>query len=271
MRHFICGFLLLLLQATISSAAPPEPDQLRDRLETSVEEASKVGTKTASLQTERQQLLQEIQDFELKAAWADYQLEKHSKWLATEKANIGTLNANLQRAAQAREQLEPLLEVLYADLEAHVEADLPFHETERRNRLAHIRSTLDDPQASLPDRFRRVMESIQVELDYGYTVDVGRKLVQRGDTKTEEATTLRLGRLALFRLLGNNSRLERFDRASGQWLEIADQSILEVEKALEIADKKRVSTLLYLPVGTLPPHGSSPQPLPIARSSEVSQ
>ncbi len=60
-----------------------------------------------------------------------------------------------------------------------------------------------------------------------------------------------MGRLSLFRLLGNNSSLERYDREKEAWLALSSTSIYEVEKAVEIARKKRVSSLLFLPVGAV--------------------
>mgnify|MGYP002398469862 CR=1 FL=1 len=206
--HRICvGACLALLFSICAWAGPSEPEQLRDKLESSVQQASQVGKETAAWQMEKQRLLSEIQDFELKAAWADYQLEKTEKWLATEQNNVETLAGNLKKAASTREQLEPLLEVFYADLEDHVRADLSFLADERKRRLAHIRSTLDDPEASLSDKLGRLFEAMQVEVDYGYSVDVTEELVKNSEGEDTQAVVFRLGRLSLFRFLEGNSLL----------------------------------------------------------------
>lgn len=226
------------------------PEQLRNRLEMSVKNASDVGQKTAAWQVERQRLLEQIQDLDLKAAWADFQLEKTEKWLSTEKNNIEILTTNIARATTTREQLEPFFEVLYADLENHVLLDLPFLTEERRRRLAYIRSTLDDPEAQLSDKLGRLLEAMQVEVDYGYTVEVSEELTEGDAGETVQAMIFRLGRLSLFRLLSNNSHLERYDSDDDVWRPLPDGSIFEMEKAIEIARKKRVSSLLFLPVGT---------------------
>ncbi|MBN4046043.1 DUF3450 family protein, partial [bacterium AH-315-P11] len=53
------------------------------------------------------------------------------------------------------------------------------------------------------------------------------------------------------RLLGDGSRLERYNSATEEWQELPARSVFEVKKAVEIARKKRVSSLLFLPVGPL--------------------
>lgn len=242
-----CG-LLFIMVCNPCLAADNDPVQLQKQLEQSITEASSVGKKTAAWQQERELLLAEIQDLELKVAWADFQLEKTEKWLATEQNNTRTLETNLAKAANTREQLEPFFEVLYEGLETHIDNDLPFLEQERSRRLAHIRSILDTAGSSLSDKLGRLLEAIQVEVDYGYTVDVTQELVHKQDGETTQASVFRLGRLALFRLLENGTELERFNNDNNSWEPLAENAIPDIEKAMEIARKKRVSTLLYLPI-----------------------
>ncbi|MBL4902234.1 DUF3450 domain-containing protein [Desulfocapsa sp. AH-315-G09] len=228
-----------------------EPEQLLQRVESSVKKASLVGKRTVAWQGERQQLIEDIQNLELKLAWAEFQLEKTEKWLVTENNNIAILQKNLSRAAATRENIAPLLEVLYEELEKHVESDLPFQQEERMRRLAHVRSTLDDPGSQLSDKLGRLLDAMQVELDYGYSVEATEELVEDTNGTRMQATVFRLGRLALFRLLGDGSRLERYNSATEEWQELPARSVFEVKKAVEIARKKRVSSLLFLPVGPL--------------------
>ncbi|PHR29874.1 MAG: hypothetical protein COA36_03195 [Desulfotalea sp.] len=249
--HFLTS--LLIITTNQCWAMESKPIQLHQRLEQAVNSASTVGTKTAAWQQEKQFLLTEIQDLELKTAWADFQLEKTKKWLTTEQTNTRTLETNLQNGAATREQLEPFLELLYAELETHINSDLPFLQQERNRRLAHIRLTLDDPEAPLSDKLGRLLRAIQVEVDYGYSIDVTKDLVTTPKGETTQASIFRLGRLSLLRLLNNGTQIERYNKKTNTWMHLTDDSIHEVEKAMEIARKKRVSTLLFLPIG----HGAS--------------
>jgi len=246
--YFYFYGLLFIMPGNHCLAADNDPVQLQKQLEQSITKASSVGKKTAAWQRERELLLAEMQDLELKVAWADFQLEKTEKWISTEKNNTNILQTNLAKAANTREQLEPFFEVLYADLEAHIKNDLPFLEKERTRRLAHIRSLLDTAETSLSDKLGRLLEAIQVEVDYGYTVDVTKELVHNENGETTQVSVFRLGRLSLFRLLENGTQLERFNKNNNSWEPLTDNVIPDIVKAMEIARKKRVSTLLYLPI-----------------------
>ena len=232
-------------------AVATAPAELHGQLQQAIVEAGKTGEKTEAWLNERQQLLDEIQSLELKKAWAEFQLAKTERWLEAEVENTALLEENLAKAAATREQLEPFLEVLYETLEHHVQKDMPFNQEERSRRLAFIRSTLDDPTKGLSDKLGRIFEAMQVEVDYGYTVEAGEELAELGQNQFSQATLFRLGRLSLFRIFGGQGRLERFDGRSGEWVEVSARYIPEVEKAIDIARKKRVTTLLNLPVGTM--------------------
>ena len=253
MRTFTVPALVCLLSGFFSQelAAAPTPEALRDTIQHSVTGASETGRSTAAWQSEKQQLIQEIQELELKVAWTRFQLDKTRQWLASEQGHVETLNDNLARAETTRNSLTPLLEVLYGDLERHVHSDLPFLPEERSRRLAHIRTTLDSADATLSDKLGRLLEAMQVEADYGYSVDAHDELVQLADNTTAKATVFRLGRLSLFRLLEEGKRVERYDHQQKRWLAVPPQLAFEIEKGIDIANKKRVATLLSLPIGTL--------------------
>lgn len=253
-RKEICPFICLAVlwsgvSTGLAGAAETTPVQAHTRLLQSIDGAAATGKRTQAWQNERQQLLDEIQALELQRAWAEFQLEKTERWLAAELKNTTVLEKNLASAAATREQLEPFLEVLYETLELHVQRDMPFNLVERNRRLVFIRSALDDPGRSLSDKLGRLFEAMQVEVDYGYTVEAGEELVELAGGQFCRATLLRLGRLALFRILDGGNRLERFEVQSGKWVEISVSYIPEVEKAMDIARKKRVTTLLHLPIG----------------------
>ncbi|CAG37704.1 DUF3450 domain-containing protein [Desulfotalea psychrophila] len=243
--------LLVLMFWPLNLMAAPSPDAVQAELERSVQRASATGKKTDAWQRQRQGILEEIQDAELKLEWARFQLQKRERWLLAEKKNSAILAANIASAQETRDKLAPFLEVLYADLEEEVETDLPFHGDERRRRLAFIREALDDQGASLSDKLGKLLQAMQVELDYGYSTDVVETIVADGGEQVQ-ATIFRLGRLALFRLLDRGTRAQRFDDKAGQWQDLPEGSASEIAKAVEVARKKRVTTVLSLPLAVLP-------------------
>lgn len=248
MMKLIFGVLALVLWPSVVFASTA-PENVQQVLQKSVDKATAVGQKNSAWERESTGIVQEIQNAELQLEWARFQLEKTERWIAAEQQNSIILEENLQQAQKTRDNLAPFLEVLYADLEAQVAADLPFHQEERMRRLDFIRGTLDDPQAGLSDKLGRLLEAMQVEVDYGYTVDVTEAVMKEGDTQLQ-TTIFRLGRLALFRLLDNGARAQRYNKVSKNWDELPELYVQEVVHGVEISRKNRVTSILSLPVGT---------------------
>ncbi len=246
----IIQFCLCLVMVCIASPGRTAgPEVIAKTLEKSITRASKAGIATEKWQQKRQLLIQELLDLELKEAWARFQLEKTQRYIISEQENIAILKQNLAQAGKTRNTLSPFLEVLYLDLENHVKNDLPFAVQERKRRLAFIRSSLDDSSARLSDKFGRILEAIQIECHYGYSVGVTQEVVEDVDGGQGQASCFRLGRLGLFRALPGNSRIQRYQKESKTWQNISHADMGEFKKAIEIARKKRVTTVVKLPVG----------------------
>ena len=243
-----CFCLILVAGTALCRAAGPE--KIHKTLENSVARASKAGIETKKWMEERDGLIQELQDLELKDAWTRFQLERTQRYLLSEEKNLAILQENLAQAEKTQNTLAPFLEVLYLDLENHIKSDLPFAQEERSRRLAFIRSSLDDSSALLSEKFGRLLEAIQIESDYGYSVDVTQGIDSDIDGGSSQVTVLRLGRLGLFRLFNANSRIQKYTRAAGEWQDISTTNIGELKKAMEITRKKRVTTVVKLPVGS---------------------
>lgn len=244
----LCLILILAAFAPLCRAAGPE--DVHKTLENSVNHSSKAGIATKKWMEERELLIQELQDLALKDAWIQFQLERTQRYLLSEEKNIAVLQKDLAQAGKTQNTLAPFLEVLYLDLENHVKSDLPFAGEERNRRLAFIRSSLDDPDAHLSDKFGRLLEAIQIESDYGYSVDITQEVVEDIKGGPGQVFVFRLGRLGLFRLMEADSHVQKYTKAAGKWQDISTPNIGELKKAMEIARKKRVTTVVELPVGS---------------------
>ncbi len=246
----LCFCLCLILAAVAPLCRAAEPEDVHKTLENSISRASKAGSTTKKWMEKREGLIQELQELELKDAWTQFQLERTQRYLLSEKKNIAVLQENLVQAGKTQNTLAPFLEVLYFDLENHVKSDLPFAREERNKRLAFIRSSLDDPDASLSAKFGRLLEAIQIESDYGYSVDVTQEVVENIKGSPGQVFVFRLGRLGLFRLMEADSHVQKYTKTAGKWQDISKPNIGELRKAMEIARKKRVTTVVELPVGS---------------------
>ncbi len=165
-----------------------------------------------------------------------------------------SLEGQLEELAVTRREILPLMEEMAETLAEVVEADLPFLPLERRARVAAVRALLDDPEASLADRYRRLLEAYLVEAGYGRTLEVQERAIELdGAARTVEV--LRVGRLALFYRSLDGREVGRWDAATRRWVTLPEAQRGGLDQAFAVARKQAAPELLVLP---LPAPGGTP-------------
>ncbi|MCP4686980.1 MAG: DUF3450 domain-containing protein, partial [Desulfobacterales bacterium] len=100
------------------------------------------------------------------------------------------------------------------------------------------------------ERFRKVMEALFVEAEYGNTVEVYQeKIVLEG--KTVLADIFRLGRISLFFQTLDQTTAGFFDPAQAAWRAAPSNYRREIDAAMEMGAKRRPVELLSLPLGRI--------------------
>ncbi len=198
---------------------------------------------------EKERILAEIQDLKHREQWLDFQCKKYNKYIEEEKEIIGRLSRKKEEIEKIKTNLEPYLEEIYQRLEEFVKNDLRFLPEERKKRLAFLRSSLDDYRVELSEKLRRILEALQVEANYGRSIDKTEGIIDLDGKKTE-VNFIRIGRLALFFLSEDQKKPGYLDRKTGQWKMLDRKYAKELVKAVEMAERKRAIDLVDLPIGT---------------------
>ncbi|MCP4040445.1 MAG: DUF3450 domain-containing protein [Gammaproteobacteria bacterium] len=144
----------------------------------------------------------------------------------------------------------PLMLRMVVSLQEFVAVDHPFLPQERRLRVGQLLELMDRADVSIGEKYRRVLEAYQVEMEYGRTIEA-----YRGELKTDSATRtvefLRLGRVGLYYQTLDRREVGQWDTTAGGWHTLPDHYSLPILKGLRIARKQSAPALLYLP--TPPP------------------
>ncbi len=148
--------------------------------------------------------------------------------------------------------LQGVLEILLDRLEKSVDRDLPFLPEERRRRIRFLEETLARPEVSGAEKLRHLLEALQVECEYGDTVEVYDQRIEV-DGKRISADIFRLGRISLFWRTPDGRRAGQYDRVSGRWVELPAKYRRGITLAMEMAAKRRPIELVRLPVGRIRP------------------
>ena len=154
------------------------------------------------------------------------------------------LEAIAERQEEEKEvELMPLMLRMLDTFEALIERDLPFLETERQERLTQVTQLMSDPEASLAQKYRRLLEAYQIEIDYGQGLDA-----ERGQVGERTIDILRVGRLALYGLTLDGREAFRWDREAGEW-QPADSGLRRtIRQGLRMARDTAPIALMKLPV-----------------------
>jgi hypothetical protein len=212
------------------------------RKETQKEEDAWAGKKAEltarlrSLEAEREHL-SEVKD-------------RTGRAIETERELIAEAERKIREVARIREGLESYLGSVVTKLEAFIQQDLPFLREEREMRLVSVSGTLSHPEKTAAEKYRRVMEALQVETEYGRTVEVYQETVDI-EGQPILMDILRLGRLSLFCQSPDGKMVAHYDRTAGHWMELPSSYRHEINKAIDIARRQRTVDLVRLPIGRI--------------------
>ncbi len=251
-RKSMAGITLCLALGMAWPALADDPAQVRRTMEQAIEvrqqtqkQADEWAGRKQDLQARHQYLLEEKE--RLLAAGA---LAKERRDL--EARLVSETRRSIEGATEFENNLMPYLENTVTRLEEAIARDLPFLPLERSQRLAALREILVRPDATAADKLRRVMEALQIEADYGRSVEVYQ------DTVTVDGVPLlvdmlRLGRVSLFWRTPDGRLAGHFDPVTRQFAPLPQDNVDQVTKAMEVARRERTAELLELPIGRIEP------------------
>ena len=158
----------------------------------------------------------------------------------------------LREIEKIQTDIDPLIEALAEDLERLVDTDLPFLAEERTLRLERLTQLLHDPEIDVSERFRKTMEALLIEAEYGSTIETYQQTI-RADGREILVNIFRLGRIALFYQHLDGSASGMYNVADSAWQPLPQSHNRALQSALEIAAKQKPVEITTLPLGRLQP------------------
>lgn len=161
---------------------------------------------------------------------------------------IEQLTRTINESKRLTDEMLPFLSETWQLMTQQIGHDLPFLQYERQTRLDHLNTALADPQLAVGEKFRRLMETLRVESEYGRDIEVVQQslLIEGRDLLMNQ---LRIGRLALFAQSLDGEQSVIYDMATQSWQPIDRQYNRELGRAIEMGLKHRPIDLLTLPIG----------------------
>ena len=144
--------------------------------------------------------------------------------------------------------LDPFLKTVLLEIENLVENDPPMLKQERKNRVAKLRTTIEATDVAVSEKFRKTMETLFIEAEYGNTIEVYQEKIRLADEPVL-ADIFRLGRLSLFCKTPDGNVTGVFDPATASWKTLPASFNQEIARAVEMGSKRRAVDFLTLPLG----------------------
>jgi hypothetical protein len=132
---------------------------------------------------------------------------------------------------------------MFDELVQFVASDVPFFKEERDQRIQRLRDLMAQVDASASEKFRRLIEAYQIEMEYGRTMSAYRQALPDG----REAEIVRLGRVSLMYRTMEGGETGYWDNERKEWVADPD-SARAIEEALAIAKEERAPDLITVPV-----------------------
>jgi hypothetical protein len=169
------------------------------------------------------------------------------KLIASQEAEKATLREQIENVTVIGREVTPLMLRMVEALEQFVALDVPFLETERSNRVHHLKELMDRADVTNAEKYRRILEAYQIENEYGRTIEAYRGSLDQGG-ESRPVDFLRVGRVVLLYQTLDASELGAWDQAAGKWQPLDRSYRGAIRQGLRIARKQAAPDLLRLPV-----------------------
>jgi hypothetical protein len=243
-----------ILATIVVGFAAPSVAQGLDRAIATGEEATRraeqVQQQINQLDDERSDMVGEFRTLLQRKTAAELYARQQAAAVESQEREIASLTDQLSRVDEITSQTVPMLETLIDDLDAFIDADLPFRLEERKDRIARLRDYLVDPNVSVTERYRQIMDAYTSEMEVGRKTDTWKETIQVED-KDVTVDMVLFGRVALVYMDPTGRYAKRYDRETSSWVDLENRYKPEIEKAIRIIQGKRTQDVMYVPATKL--------------------
>ena len=205
-----------------AAASQKRINEIRDRLQ---DAASRYATATADAES--------LEKY-------NSQLEKQVK---AQRDEVASIESQLLEIETTSREVQPLMQRMVDALQKFVSLDVPFLLSERTARVQGLQQIMTRADVTISEKYRRIIEAYQIELEYGRTLEAYDGMLDDGRT----VSFVRLGRVALLYQSIDGGETGYWDAAGKKW--VVDNSYAEaVAEARRVAEKDGAPNLLTVPV-----------------------
>ena len=248
MRRFFST--LTLLVATLLGSALALSDQIQPLLDVAEERAKSeqvsqikidsMDDDTSLIVNEYKTVSKQIEGLKVYNAQMRKQIERQEE-------RLKEIDKTMKEAQIMQRQIPPFTRRMLAGIEKSIELDMPFHLAERKERIAFAKAAIDNPTVSSAEGLRQVLETFNVEMEYGRKLDNYKDTINI-EGQPREVNVLRVGRLSLVYQSSDESLTGAWDNKKQEWVALDNSYRNPTKKGLRIANRLATVSMLELPI-----------------------
>jgi len=242
----VIAFAMLLTQ-TFSGAATDPLERALDTSKTNTRQEARTQQRIDTLDDETKQMLEEYQRLSRELDVLQVYDDQLERLVTSQEAEKTSIRQQMQGLEMTQREIVPLMLRMLGWLEAFVDADIPFLPEERSLRIQQLKTLMDRADVSVGEKYRRVLEAYQIEMEYSRTIEAGRGELA-GAEQTRTVDFLRIGRVGLYYLTLDRAEVGFWNPETGRWEVLPERYNQPIRDGLRIARKQAAPDLLRLPV-----------------------
>ncbi len=177
-------------------------------------------------------------------------MEKYNSQLGDQvreqEKEMTSIERQLLEIETTNREVQPLMQKMVDTLEKFVALDVPFLFSERTHRVKTLQNLMTRSDVAISEKYRRIIEAYQIELEYGRTLDTYEGPIDVGGV-VRTVEFVRLGRVALMYQTLDGAETGYWNTQEHKWV-IDNDYAHAVSEARRVAKKSGAPDLLTIPV-----------------------
>jgi hypothetical protein len=206
-----CAFAVLW----VASDAAAEPEKVSTVISEQVkaQEAAQASQKhIAQLDAETARMLADYRQMLAETTSLKSYNEQLASQVQSQDQQVREMTQQLTEIETTSREVLPMMQKMLVTLEQFVKLDVPFLPDERANRIASLKEMMGRADVSISEKYRRLVEAYQIEMEYGRTIEA-----YEGKVGGKTVDFLRAGRVALMYQTLDGRETGYWDAESKQW------------------------------------------------------
>jgi hypothetical protein len=207
------------------------------------EQAAQASQKrVAALDEEAGGMLAEYRQATAEASGLKDYNDQLSTQVKSQQEELTTMTRQLGEIETTSREALPMMQKMVFTLGQFVKLDVPFLPDERANRIAQLEDMMTRADVSVSEKYRRIVEAYQIEIEYGRTIEA-----YQGKVGDKTVDFLRAGRVALLYQTLDGGETGYWDADAKQFKQNNDYDDA-IKAGLKVAKKQSAPDFISLPV-----------------------